>query len=110
MAGDIIELTDETFAAAALQAGTRVVVDFWAQWCAPCVGISRRLEEQAPHFKGKLLIVKVNADDAPETAAKFGVRGLPTLVFLKDGKMLDKALGSMAPHKLDALLKKWSES
>jgi thioredoxin 1 len=109
-ASEILELDDATFGAAALRPGMRVVVDFWAPSCAPCITIGRRLAERAPELAGKLLIVKVNADEAPETAATYGVRGLPTLILIKDGVHTDTSIGALAPARLDALLARWLTS
>lgn len=103
------ELNDENFQAGVVKSGTRVLVDFWAPWCAPCHGITRHLEGKAAAFEGKLTIVKVNADDAVETAAAYGVRGLPTLILLKDGAHAATQIGALSGGKLDALLKSWSE-
>ena len=104
----IQSLDDASFATAALKKGQRVVVDFWAPWCSPCIGIGKRLEEIAPNFEGKLMIVKVNADEAVEVASQYGVRGLPTLILIKDGEHVDTSVGALSSAKLDALLQKWS--
>lgn len=85
-----------------------VLVDFWAPSCAPCFIIDRLLEAQEAAFAGRLLMVKVNADESPETAAAYGVRGLPTLILLKGGKPIDTKVGALSSAKIKALLDAWA--
>jgi len=81
-----------------------VLVDFWAEWCGPCKQIGPILEELAESKKDKLKILKLNVDLNPQTPQKFNVRGIPTLLLFKDGKLLDTKVGSLSRLALDAWL------
>jgi thioredoxin 1 len=102
----LMEVDDQSFASIVLASPIPVLVDFWAEWCAPCVSIGRTLEELAPQYEGKVRIVKCNAEVAIETAASLGVRGLPHLVVLKAGKAVDAKLGNQNRAALEGLLKR----
>jgi len=103
-----IHVTDSAFEKAVLQAKVPVVVDFWAPWCGPCRMIAPALEQLAQEYGQKILVAKVNTDDNFEYAQQYGVRGIPTLLFLKDGQELDRIVGAaplpMIKQKVDALL------
>ncbi len=104
----IQNINDQNFKSLVLDPGGRVLVDFWSPSCAPCVGIGRRLEQRASDFEGRLTIYKMNADESIETAAHYGVRGLPVLILIKDGKHVDSRIGALSPTKIDELLLKWA--
>jgi thioredoxin 1 len=104
-----MEQLDEISISAALSRATLpVVLDFWGPSCAPCIILSKLLEELAPDFSNKLLFYKVNADAAPDTAAAFGVRGLPTLVLVKKNQLAATQVGTLNATKLRSLLTDWS--
>ncbi|MBD3841078.1 MAG: thioredoxin [Campylobacterales bacterium] len=104
--GKYVELTNENFDATV---GTGVaLVDFWAPWCGPCRMISPIIEELAEEFEGKAKICKVNTDEQQELSMKFGVRSIPTIVFMKDGQTVDTMIGAASKQafadKLNSLL------
>jgi thioredoxin 1 len=89
------ETTDKTFASEVLNAKTPVLVDFWAPWCGPCRQLSPIIDEIAKEFAGKIEVYKCNVDDNPETPSQFGVRGIPSLMIFKDGKLADSKVGAL---------------
>jgi thioredoxin len=84
-----------------------LMVDFWAEWCAPCRAIAPTLEELATDSKGTVSLAKVNVDDSPALAARYGIRSIPTILFMKEGKVVDQVIGavpkSQLKKKLDSL-------
>ena len=105
MAGNILELTNTNFNAT-IEGQTPVLVDFWAPWCGPCRAIAPILEEIAKEFDGKALIGKVNVDSSPDIASQFGVRGIPTLILFKGGKIMEQMVGMNAKSGIVSLLQK----
>ncbi len=91
----VIEVGQSEFQQKAVEAQGLVVVDFSAPWCGPCRMMDPHLKAAAEELAGKVTIVKVNVDDSPEIAMKYGVQGIPNLTFLKDGKVVDTAVGAM---------------
>jgi thioredoxin 1 len=98
-------VSDDSFAADVLGANVPVLVDFWAEWCAPCKMIGPSLEEISDELVGKVRIVKLNIDDHPDTPGKYGVRGIPTMILFKDGAPAATKVGA-APK---SALKGWLE-
>jgi thioredoxin 1 len=105
---DIVEFSDGDFQTKAVQAAQPVVVDFWAPWCAPCKMLTPIVEDLAGEYKGKVIFGKVNIDDNPRTASQYGIVSIPTVLFIKGGKVVDQHVGLLAKPalkgKVDAFL------
>ena len=94
------KVSDTTFESEVIKAKGPVVVDFWAEWCGPCKQIAPALEEIATSLGDKVKILKLNVDENPETAAKYGIQSIPTLMLFKDGTMASKQIGAAPKQKL----------
>ena len=109
MASDnIMIISDDEFQEKVIQAKQPVLVDFWAEWCAPCRSISPILDELADQYKGKVLIAKINVDDNPKVPADFGVRGIPTLILFNKGEKVETIVGSDTA-KIQSIVKQAAE-
>lgn len=105
MASDLIKhVSDATFQADVLEAKAPTLVDFWAEWCGPCKMIAPILDEIASSYDGKLNIAKVNVDDNRDVPAKYGIRGIPTLIMFKDGQLAATKVGAMSKAQLTAFI------
>ena len=105
MSSDTIKhVTDASFEDDVVKAGGPVLVDFWAEWCAPCKMIAPMLNEIADEYKGKVSIVKLNIDESPKTPQKFAVRGIPTLILFKNGQVEGQKVGALRKTDLAAFL------
>jgi len=100
----IVNTTDAQFEADVINAEGLVLVDYWAPWCGPCKMIAPILDDLAGEYEGKVTIVKVNVDDNPASAAKYGVRGIPTLSLFKGGQVVATKVGALAKSQLTAFL------
>ncbi len=101
-------VTDGTFEQDVLNSDVPVLVDFWAEWCGPCRALAPKLEEVATQFNGKVKVVKLNIDENPEAPAKYGVKGIPTMILFKEGQNIDQIVGNHPVENIAALLQKHS--
>jgi thioredoxin 1 len=108
MAGNLTVVTDDTFDSTIVNAGKPAVVDFWAAWCGPCKMIAPHLEAVADEFAGRAVVAKLDVDSNRNTAIRFGIQSIPTLLFFRDGKLADRIVGvvdkKLLADKLNALL------
>jgi thioredoxin 1 len=105
MAQGIKEIDDNNFDDEILQADKPAVVDFWAPWCGPCKAIGPIIEDLAETYGEKIKFTKCNVDDNPVTPGKFGIKAIPTLIFFKEGKVVDQITGMVAKSKLEDSIK-----
>ena len=103
-----VEFTDQNFEDLALKSDKPVIVDFWAEWCGPCRMVGPVVEEIADEYAGRAVVGKVNVDQYGDISMKYGVRNIPTILFLKNGEVVDKSVGAVPKNvlleKLEALL------
>ncbi len=102
---NVSDVTEADFQSEVLQAGTPVLVDFWATWCAPCKAIAPILDELAGVYGDKLRIVKVNGDENPRIMTQYNVRSLPTVLLFKGGQIVGQQIGAAPKSKFEALVK-----
>ncbi|HWJ99663.1 MAG TPA: thioredoxin [Xanthobacteraceae bacterium] len=96
----VAPVSDKSFQADVLESKEPVLVDFWAEWCGPCRAVAPVLEEVAGELNGKLKIVKLNVDENPETAAKYGIQSIPTLMIFKNGELASRQIGASPKAKI----------
>ena len=104
MSDKIVHTSDGSFDADVLQNDGAVLLDFWAEWCGPCKMIAPLLDEVADKYADKLQVVKLNVDENPNTAQKFGIRSIPTLILFKDGAVQAQKMGAMPRSQLEEFL------
>jgi thioredoxin 1 len=109
MVNDPVHVTDSNFEKTVLQSPIPVIVDFWAPWCGPCRMVAPILEKVAKEYSGKLIVAKVNTDENSEWAQRYGVQGIPTMLFVADGKIAHTQVGAMPEAMLREILDQFLE-
>ena len=102
---DEMKVTTSTFEAEVVKSAIPVVADFWAEWCGPCRMIAPVLKELAKDYKDKLKVVKINVDEEPDLAARFGIQSIPSLLFFKGGQMVKQQIGAVPRPVLEKIVK-----
>lgn len=103
---NILEVTDTSFESDILKSDRPAVVDFWAAWCGPCRAIAPVVKELADEYTGRLRVAKMNVDENPATPNKYGIRAIPTLLFFKDGKLMEQVTGAVSKKIIENGIKK----
>ncbi|MDJ0866219.1 MAG: thioredoxin [Myxococcota bacterium] len=103
---DVAEVTDQNFETEILQSDTPAIIDFWAEWCAPCRAIAPIIQEIAASYDGQIKVVKMNVDENPSTPAKYGVRAIPTVLAVKDGQVVEQMTGARPKSAFEEMAKK----
>ena len=104
MSDNLVHTNDSNFDADVINSEKPALVDFWAEWCGPCKMIAPMLEEAATEYADKLSVVKLNVDESPNVAAKFGIRSIPTLMLFKDGTVQAQKVGALSKSQLTEFL------
>ena len=103
-----IDVTDATFDEVVMKSDKPVIVDFWAEWCGPCRMVGPIVKEISQDFEGRVVVTKLDVDSNPEVSGKFGIRNIPTILFFKNGEIVDKQVGAVPKNvlvsKLEAIL------
>lgn len=104
--GNVVEITDSNFESEVLKSDKLTLVDFWAPWCGPCKIIGPIMEELANDYEGKVKFTKLNVDDNPNTASAYGIRGIPTVIFYKNGEVIEQVVGAVPKSELEKVITK----
>ena len=99
--GNYVEINDSNFEDEVIKSDIPVLIDFWAEWCAPCRIIAPIVEEIADEYQGKVKVGKVNVDNNPQTSMNYGIRSIPTLLIFKDGKPVDQLIGAVPKNEIE---------
>jgi thioredoxin 1 len=102
----LLHVSDKDFAAEVLQSDLPVLVDFWATWCGPCKSIAPVIDDLSKEYAGRIKMTKLNVDENPATPSQYSVRGIPTLILFKGGKVLEQIVGAVPKTRLVAMLEK----
>jgi thioredoxin 1 len=101
-----LQVTDASFKQEVIESNIPVLVDFWAPWCGPCRMVAPVVDEIATQYEGQLKVVKMNTDENPDVASKYGIRSIPTLMIFKDGQKVDMVVGAVPKSTLSDTVKK----
>ncbi|MDH5762192.1 MAG: thioredoxin TrxA [Nitrospinota bacterium] len=104
MSGKIVTVSDAEFESSVLQGDKPALIDFWAEWCQPCKMLAPTVEEIAGEYEGQVLVGKLNVDDNPATATKYGIRGIPTLLLFKDGQVVQQLVGVKSKAEIKKII------
>ena len=104
MSSKAIQITNRTFDEKVSSSSRPVLVDFWAEWCAPCRMLSPTIDQIAEDYDGKVTVGKINIDEEPELAQRFGVMSIPTLILFKDGSIVSRSVGVVGKDKIAAMI------
>ncbi len=108
--GNVLEINDSSFETDILKSDKPALVDFWAAWCGPCRAIAPVVKELAGEYADRLNVAKMNVDENPTTPGKYGIRAIPTLLFFKDGKLVDQVTGAVSKNIIESSIKKILET
>ena len=106
MSENVIEFNDQNFDSDVLEAGTPVLVDFWAVWCGPCKAIAPIVEEIANDYNGKVKVGKIDVDRNNQVAMRYGIRSIPTLLVFNNGEVVDQVIGNVGKESIESMLNK----
>lgn len=108
--GNVLEVSDSSFETDILKSDKPALIDFWAAWCGPCRAIAPVVKELAGEYADRLKVAKMNVDENPATPGKYGIRAIPTLLFFKDGKLVDQVTGAVSKSIIESSIKKILET
>jgi len=106
MGSSVMEISDSNFDQEVLKSDMLTLVDFWAPWCGPCRMIAPVMDELSKEYDGKVKFTKMNVDENPSTASSFGIRGIPTVVFIKNGEVVDQVIGAVPKSEFEKVINK----
>ncbi len=110
MSEKVLHLSDDSFQKEVLESDKPVMVDFWASWCGPCLALAPIIDEIAENYGDKIKVCKLNVDENQKTAMQYGIKGIPTIIFFKNGQVVEQSVGLVPKDYLEDLIKKVIES
>ena len=106
MSEKVLHISDDTFQKEVLESDKPVMVDFWASWCGPCLALAPIIDEIAENYGDKIKVCKLNVDENQKTAMQYGIKGIPTIIFFKNGQVVEQSVGLVPKDYLEDLIKK----